>query len=69
MDRGGGKSQEGAEEVGYVVKDIGMGRGKHAGVGDIFKVMVQEVLIFGSDMWGMNTCMGQDMGGFQHRLA
>ena len=34
---GGGKTQEGAEKVGYVDKFLVTGRGKHTGVGNIFQ--------------------------------
>ena len=33
------------------------------------KVSVQEVILFGSDMWVITPCMDQALGGVQHRVA
>ena len=30
---------------------------------------MQEVLIFGLETWITTPCIGQDIGGFQHRVA
>ena len=54
--------------MGYFSEDLVTGRGKHAGVRDIFKVVVQVVLIFGLEMWVMNPCMAQPLGILQNRV-
>ena len=55
---------EDTDGVGLDVKDIGTGRLKHAGVGGIFKVVVQAVLLFGSETWVMNPARAGPWGGF-----
>ena len=37
--------------------------------GMFFKAVVQAVILFGSEMWVMNPCMGRALGSFQHRVA
>ena len=36
--------------------------------GNLFKDLIQAVLLFGSEMWVPTPCTGQPMGGFQHRV-
>ena len=50
--------------MGAVVDNLAKGGGKPKGVGDIFKAVVQAVLIFGLDMWVMTPCTGRVIGGF-----
>ena len=54
--------------MGYYVKVLGIERGKHVGVGDLLKVVVQVVLFFGSETWVMNPHTRQSLGGFHHRV-
>ena len=37
--------------------------------GMLFKVVVQVVLLFGSEMWVMTPCMERALDSFQHRVA
>ena len=37
--------------------------------GMLFKVVVQAVLLFGSETWVMTPCMERALGSFQHRVA
>ena len=55
--------------MGADVKDTGKGGGKCEGVGDFFKVVVQAVLLFGSETWLLNHHMVWMLGGFQHRVS
>ena len=48
MNGGGGEPAEGKEELGKSINNIGKGGGKYKGIRDIFKELVQEVLIFGA---------------------
>ena len=50
-------------------KDVRMGGHQTTGLGVFFKVVVQEVLIFGSETWVIAPRMGRDLGSFQHRFA
>ena len=50
-------------------KETGTGRHRHTGVGDIFKVVVQALLLFGLEMWVMTPRTGWALGGFHYRMA
>ena len=38
-------------------------------LGMLFKVVVQSVLLFGSEMWVPNPRMGRDLSSFQHGVT
>ena len=45
------------------------GSDKHSNVEDIFRMVVQVVLLFGLDMWMITPHMGRSLGSFQNRVA
>ena len=55
--------------MGMAGKDSGT-RGRYPKcLRDIFKAVVQALLLFGSEMWVLTPLMGQDLGIFHHRVA
>ena len=60
---------EGPEELGPSVKDTGKGRIQSKGVQDIFKEVVQAVLIFGEEKWLINPRIGRSLGRVRHRVS
>ena len=69
MSVGDGEPAEGKEELGAYVNNIGKVGGKYKGARNVFKTLMQEVLIFGSETWVMTPRVGWALGGFQHRVA
>ena len=51
-----------------LLRVLGRERAKTKVLGMLLKVMVQAVIIFGLETGVMNHRMGQDLGGFQHRV-
>ena len=49
MASGGGKPGEGAEELGTAETDTEQGRGGQENIGEFFKAVVQQVLLFGAE--------------------
>ena len=54
--------------MGYFSEDLVTGKGKHAGVRDFLKVVVQVVLIFGLETWVVTPRIGRALGIFQNRV-
>ena len=55
-------------EVGMDVEDICTGGVKCVDVWEIFKVVVQEVILFDSEMWLVAPFIGRTLRGFQNRV-
>ena len=69
MAGGGGEHVEGAEEVGENAGDIEKG-GRHAtDLGEFFKAVVQQVLLFGAETWVVTPKMEQALSAFLHGAA
>ena len=51
MAGGGRKPGEGTEELGTTAADTKQGGGRQESVGELFKAVVQQVLLFGAEMW------------------
>ena len=56
------------EEMGMDVEDTCTGEVKCVDVWEIFKVVVQEVILFDSETWLVTPYIGRTMRGFQHRV-
>ena len=69
MARGGGKPGEGTEELGTNEADTEQGGGRQASVGDFFKAVVQQVLLFGAETWVVTPRMERALSSFMHGSA
>ena len=63
---GGRKPSNGAEELGEATEDIGEGGSDGADIGGLFQDVVQQVLLFGAEMWVVTPRMEQAISGFLH---
>ena len=66
---GGGKPGEGAEELGKTETDTEQGRGRQENIGDFFKAVVQQVLLFGSETWVLTPIIESSLDSFMHGAA
>ena len=63
---GGGKPDEGAEELGTAETDTDQGRGGQENIGNIFKAVVQQVLLFGAETWVFTPIIERALDSFVH---
>ena len=69
MAGGGRKPGEGTEELGTTAADTKQGGGRQESVGDFFKAVVQQVLLFGAKTWVVTTRMERVLNSFMHGAA
>ena len=55
--------------MGTAGEDSGMGGCQPKGLRDIFKAVVQAVMLFGSETWVLTSRMGLSLGSLQHGVA
>ena len=55
--------------MGTFIQDFGAGGIRTPDIWHLFKVVVQNNLLFGSENWVMNPRIGRTLGGFHHRVA
>ena len=66
MDSGGGKPGVGMEELGAAEADTEQGRGRQESVGEFFKAVVQQVLMFGAETWVVTPRIERALKSFMH---
>ena len=66
MVGGGGKPGEGAEELGTTAADTKQGGGRQETVGELFRAVLQQVLLFGAEMWVVTPRMEWALNSFMH---
>ena len=64
-----GNLQEARKIWGWVSRILSLEGADPKLLGHFFKAEVQEVLLFGVDMWVLNPSMERDMSSFHHRVA
>ena len=69
MTGGGGKPGEGTEELGTTAEDTKQVRGKQESVGELFKAVVQQVLLFGEETCVVTTRMERSLNSFMPGAA
>ena len=69
MTSGGGKPGEGTGELGAAEADTDQGRGRQESVGEFFKAVVQQVLMFGAETWVVTPRMERALDSFMHGSA
>ena len=69
MASGGGKPGEGVEELGTAETDTEQGRGGKENIGEFFKAVVQQVLLFGAEMWVLNPRIERALDSFMYGAA
>ena len=69
MASGGGKPGEGAEELQTDETDTEQGRGGQENIGEFFKAVVQQVLLFGAKTWVLTLRIERALDSFMHGAA
>ena len=69
MASGGGKPVEGVEELGTAETDTEQGRGGQENIGEFFKALVQQVLLFGAKTWILTPRIERALDSFMHGAA
>ena len=65
----GGKPGKGKEELGKTAVDPQQGGSNYASVGNFFKAVVQQVLLFGAEAWVVSPRMERALSSFIHGAA
>ena len=66
MVRGGGKPGKGKEDLDKAEADTEQGRGGHENTGNVFKAVVQQVLLFGEETWVLIPIIERALDLFMH---
>ena len=66
MAGGGGKSEKGQEELGGTAGDTQQGGINESDVGEFFKAVVQQVLLFGAETWVVSPIMERALSALIH---
>ena len=66
MASGGRKPGEGMKELGTAEADTEQGGGRQESVGEFFKAVVQQVLLFGAETWVVTPIIERALNSFMH---
>ena len=69
MASSGGKPGEGTEELGMSEAETEQVRGRQESVGNVFKAVVQQVLLFGAKTWVLTPIIERALDLFMHGAA
>ena len=69
MASGGGKHGEGTEDLGTAEADTEQGRVRKESVGEFFKAVAQQVLLFGAETWVVTPRIERALKSFMHGAA